>query len=206
MRWRGNVKVFEEIGYEFARFLALFGMDGRTRRGWRPSAGTSEPASRPMASTGCARLSPTIIRRCASRTSRPGRELLLLANLEIGFHEQTRLQPEIVAAMDAPIYDPAALRRRLLAELFPDPTSRVRLSLLRWLGALAPLFRAHDRLAEEFQRLGRLVITEHMMTLRLPGGQVLRLGQDLRRLSALALTRDSPCPARAAQPGRSDAG
>lgn len=35
--------------------------------------------------------------------TRPGRraQLMLLANLEIGFHEQTRLQPEIQQAMEA---------------------------------------------------------------------------------------------------------
>jgi hypothetical protein len=32
---------------------------------------------------------------------------MLLANLEIGLHEQTRLQPEIAAALDAPLLDPA---------------------------------------------------------------------------------------------------
>jgi hypothetical protein len=34
-------------------------------------------------------------------------ELLLLANLEIGFHAQTRLQPEIAESLNAPIVDPA---------------------------------------------------------------------------------------------------
>ncbi len=70
--------------------------------------------------------------------------------------------------------------RRLLAELFPAPMSRVRLALRHLFGRAGALFRARDRLAEEFQRLGRTVITEYLMTLRLPGGQVLRLGQDLQ--------------------------
>lgn len=33
-------------------------------------------------------------------------ELLLLGNIEVGYHEQTRLQPEIVAALDAAVIDP----------------------------------------------------------------------------------------------------
>ncbi|MDX6678814.1 MAG: hypothetical protein QOE31_2866, partial [Solirubrobacteraceae bacterium] len=37
-------------------------------------------------------------------TTDPGERsaLILLANLEIGMHEQTRLQPEIRASLDAP--------------------------------------------------------------------------------------------------------
>ena len=59
--------------------------------------------------------------------------MLLLANLEIGFHERARLQPEIVEAMNAPVVDPKDLRRRLVTELFPNPTSRIRY----WLARLA---------------------------------------------------------------------
>jgi hypothetical protein len=47
-------------------------------------------------------------------------------------------------------------------------------------GRLRPLLAARDRLAGEAQRLARLAVTEQLMTLGLPNGQVLRLGQDLR--------------------------
>ncbi len=40
-------------------------------------------------------------------------ELLLLANLEIGMHEQNRLQPEICEALDAPYITEEELGRRL---------------------------------------------------------------------------------------------
>jgi hypothetical protein len=82
--------------------------------------------------------------------------------------------------MNAPVYDPAVLRRRLLLELFPDVRSRIRLVILRLAGRAGSLLAARDRLAQEAQRLGRLVATEYMMTLELPGGRVLRLGSDLR--------------------------
>ena len=72
-------------------------------------------------------------------------ELMLLANLEIGFHEQTRLQPQIRDAMDAPIYEPQALRHRLLAELFPDPSAQLRLAAARLTGRAALLLAARDR-------------------------------------------------------------
>ena len=38
---------------------------------------------------------------------------------------------------------------------------------------------ARDRLADEMQRLGRLLITDALMTLELPGGRVLQLGKPL---------------------------
>ena len=81
---RGNLKVFAEIGLVFARWLD----DGLV-----PSE-------------------PPLLRQAFSRYARrPPTEQMILANLEIGFHEQTRLQPEIREAMDAAL----APKRRLLA-------------------------------------------------------------------------------------------
>jgi hypothetical protein len=177
---RGNNQVFEEIGYEFARFLASFGA-GQPDNEKLAAFSAGLRAGEPPEGQGWLRRAFAHYHQVLNEPEEKTRaELLLLANLEIGFHEQTRLQPEIVAALDAPIYNPAELRRRLLVELFPVPMSRVRLALLHLFGRAGALFRARDRLAEEFQRLGRTVITEYLMTLRLPGGQVLRLGQDLQ--------------------------
>ena len=44
----------------------------------------------------------------------------VLANLEIGLHEQTRLQPEIRAALDAPFVTQERLGLRALEALFPS--------------------------------------------------------------------------------------
>jgi hypothetical protein len=176
----GNRKVFEEIGYEFARFLTSVTeeqADEATLVEFREGLRAGEPPD----GQGWLRQAFTHYHQALVEPDAQIRaELLLFANLKIGFHEQTRLQPQIAAALDAPIYDPAELRRRLLAELFPDPTSRIRLALLRLVGRAGAILRARDRLADELQRLGRLVITEHLMTLWLPGGRMLRLGQDLR--------------------------
>ncbi|MCU0500169.1 MAG: hypothetical protein MUC51_00120 [Anaerolineae bacterium] len=177
---RGNNRVFEEIGFQFARFLASFAAgqpDDEKLAAFCANLRTGEP---PEGQSWLRRAFAHYHQVLREPEEKTRAELLLLANLEIGFHEQTRLQPEIVAALDAPIYNPAELRRRLLAELFPAPMSRVRLALRHLFGRAGALFRARDRLAEEFQRLGRTVITEYLMTLRLPGGQVLRLGQDLQ--------------------------
>lgn len=179
---RGNRKVFEEIGYEFARFLALFA-------GGQPSAAQLERFTdglRPGDPPGGQRLLRQAFAHyglaLGDRDRRGRAQWLLLANLEIGLHEQTRLQPEITQAMNAPVYDPRALRHRLVAELFPDPAARLRYFLASVAGRARPLLAARDRLAGEVTRLGRLVITEHLMTLAMPDGQTLQLGQDLQAL------------------------
>jgi hypothetical protein len=175
---RGNLKVFEEIGAEFARFLTLF-------EGQVPDEAT--------VSAFCAELRPgsppegqDLLRhafghyyRALNASGKERAEWLFLANLEVGFHEQTRLQPEILEAMNAPVVEPADLRGRLLDELLPDSGSRARLALSRLRGEAAPVIEAADRLAHEAQRLGRELVTERLMTLELPGGRVLRLGADL---------------------------
>lgn len=177
---RGNRKVFEEIGHEFARFLALF-VDGRPGAAqierFVDGLRTGDPPD------GQRLLRQAFAHYCLALDAddrRQRAQWLLLANLEIGLHEQTRLQPEITQAMNAPVYDPRALRHRLMAELFPDPTARLRYFLASAAGRARPLLDARDRLAGEATRLGRLVITEHMMTLAMPDGQTLQLGRDLQ--------------------------
>jgi hypothetical protein len=176
---RGNRKVFEEIGFEFARFLAVF-------PGGRPDearlaeflAGLSS-GDPPEGQSYLQQAFTHYHRALQSEDPAVRAQLLLLANLEIGFHEQNRLQPEIVEAMNAPIMDPRVLRRRLLEELFPTPESGWR----TWLAGLGdrarPVLEARDRLADEARRIGRLAITEQMMTLAMPDGRTLRLGHDL---------------------------
>jgi hypothetical protein len=118
---RGNCKVFEEIGLEFARYLTLdFGtfMEGLDDPELR-QAFTHLEAGR---ATG-------------------DRELIVLANLEIGLHEQTRLQPEIREALDAA----TAPSQSLVVRLFGWPLQR------------------------QLTRLSREVITGSFMVLTLPG-------------------------------------
>jgi hypothetical protein len=176
---RGNRKVFEEIGLEFARFLALFAdgpPDGDTLASFLSGLRPGDPPGGQR----YLRQAFTHYHAALGATSKARCELMLLANLEIGLHEQTRLQPEIRAAMDAPIYEPEALRRRLLEELFPDPSAKLRLAAARLAGRAEPLLTTCDRLADEAQALGRLAVTELLMTLELAGGRLLRLGDDLR--------------------------
>jgi len=176
---RGNRKVFAEIGLEFSRFLTLFDDGPPDAAALAPFLDSLRPGDPPDGQR-LLRAAFTHYRAALGEADdKRSAELMLLANLEIGFHEQTRLQPEIREAMDAPVYEPSALRRRLLDELFPDPTAQLRLAAARLAGWADPLLSARDRLADEMQRLGRLLITDALMTLELPGGRVLQLGKPL---------------------------
>jgi hypothetical protein len=176
---RGNRKVFEEIGYQFARFLALFGDDQPDDEKLAVFCQGLQPGEPPDGQRYLRQAFTHYHRAWTAADERLKAQLMLLANLEIGFHEQTRLQPEIVEAMNAPIYDPRQLRRRLVQELFPEPGARLRYVLAGFAGRARPLLQARDHLADEAMGIGRLVVTERMMTLAMPDGQVLQLGRDL---------------------------
>jgi hypothetical protein len=102
---------------------------------------------------------------------------MLLGNLCAGFHEQIRLQPEIVEALNASLANAAELKSNLMTVLLPDLYIRSRAKLLpRQTPYLDTVFA---RLIREVNRLIRQVITDHLMTLHLAGTEVLRLGRDL---------------------------
>jgi hypothetical protein len=158
---RGNKKVFDEIGAFFARFIPA--LDGAaaardallaTLRPGPPPDG-QDLLRAAFVAYDRARLTPETGARA---------ELMLLANLRIGYHEQARLQPEIADALNAPIAAPRDVKARLGA-------------LMR--GVHRPLDTLVDDLTEAVRRRVRAVITAHFMTLQLPEGQ-LRLGRDLQ--------------------------
>ena len=94
---------------------------------------------------------------------------MLLANLEIGLHEQTRLQPEIREAMDAAYTTKEDLGRRLC----PGRRPRIQRAAAT---LAAPAQRALDALARE-------IITRSLMVLSVPG-----------RILALGAALDDPYP------------
>jgi hypothetical protein len=167
---RGNRKVFEEVGLEFARYLHHVppdaGADSPQLRaflvGLRPGEPPDGQRYLHQAFTRYARVAAT-----TDQTARA--QLLLLANLEIGMHEQTRLQPEIRESLDAPYDVEQDLGRRLLRVLAPwwrYPVPRV---LAKPVGALGA--RAQRGLADML----REIITRSLMVMSLPG-RVLYLG------------------------------
>jgi hypothetical protein len=147
---RGNLKVFEEIGLQFARWL-----EGE------------QPEGHPLLRQAFAHYD----RLRVERDPRTRAELAFLANLEIGLHEQTRLQPQIQEALDAAFETQEDLGRRAVQALFP--------SVQRWSWVLkAPAGLYARALQRASSRLAREVITESLMVLALPG-RVLALGQNL---------------------------
>ena len=153
---QGNLKVFEEIGYEFARYL-------HSRDVSQFLASLEAPllrdAFRHYAAVGGTPLPES------ERAQR-----VLMANLLIGLHEQTRLQPEIEAALNAPGETARQIGRRALAAFgFIAPFTPFVLAAGY---ILLPLVRAS-------RGLSRAIVTDRLMTLD-AAGTVLALGDDLQ--------------------------
>jgi hypothetical protein len=173
---RGNLKVFEEIGLLFAAYLHDCSPDApadapeaeRFLAGLRPG---DPPEGQHLLSQAFARYQTARVESDPKRRA----ELTLLANLEIGLHEQTRLQPEILEALDAASATQHDLGRRALGALFPSATGW-------WPAVRGPAATAVGVPARAIQRassrLAREVITDSFMVLALPG-RVLALGAHL---------------------------
>jgi hypothetical protein len=146
----GNRKVFAEIGVHFARYLhetdASLGADSPKFARFLDGFTPGEP---PDGQRYLREAFTRYQRQHSEPNPRRRAQSIVLANLEIGLHEQTRLQPQIRAAIDAaiPQHDPGwrLLRRKLQREL---------------------------------SELSRVVITRRFMVLTLPGA-VLALGRNL---------------------------
>jgi hypothetical protein len=151
---RGNLKVFEEIGRGFACVL----------EGGRPPD-DADLLQRAFVNyqTAISASDPTVRAQAA-----------FLANVQIGLHEQRRLQPEIREAMDAALLDMADVRREILERLETVVAGPVHNGLLK--DAVNGLV---DDLAQEVRSVVHVVITELMMTIGLPRGRTLRLGSDV---------------------------
>ena len=162
---RGNLRVFEEIGLEFARYLNESPHDLDHLRPGDPPEGQRYLRQAFM----------HYERVRFEHDPKKRAELALLANLEIGFHEQTRLQPEIREALDAAHATKEDLGRRALEALFPS-------SGRWWPVVRRPVGAAIGVVAAGFQRsssrLARETITDSFMVMTLPG-RVLALGTHL---------------------------
>jgi hypothetical protein len=112
-------------------------------------------------------------------------ELVLLGNIKVGLHEQIRLQPNIVAALNAPLVvgldDPFVQRvTTRLVRLAPDS---VEAALRRRGGALERALLGST--AGTWRRL----VTRSVMTIKLPYGE-LRLGDEVPELPTDVLFPD----------------
>ena len=186
---RGNKKVFEEIGREFARFLPVFQNDDHFDRD--KATGFCAALRRGDPPDGQRFLSEAFTAYCEARfhTGKEKAERILLANLCAGYHEQIRLQPEIAEALNAALADVGEAKRKLLELVLPAFYLRARARVLHNRQVL--LDRLFDRLIQEMNRLIRQVITDQLMTLQLSSTEVLRLGRDLQGNFSQALEQIS---------------
>jgi len=188
---RGNKKVFDEIGREFARFLGVMADSGADSRAVEKFCAGLRPGDPPMGQRLLADAFRDYHRAKTLSDTKARAERMLLAALRIGQHEQTRLQPEIEEALNAPLPDPAALRWRLVQALLHGIeggiNGRVAESLTRlphWHGVLDEVA---GHLAERLRPLVRAGVTQELMTLTLDQ-TTLHLGSDLTGSFPAALT------------------
>lgn len=139
----GNLKVFAEIGLAFADYLARCPPDASVDS---PQVQQFLNGLRPGPPPGGQEYLKEAFRGYqAQRLETDGRarsQLTVLANLQIGLHEQTRLQPQILGALNSAV-----------------------LGLERGFG-----FRLHKRMIQrELTKLSRKVITRALMVLTLAG-------------------------------------
>ncbi|HMQ61903.1 MAG TPA: hypothetical protein PKE06_14620 [Flavilitoribacter sp.] len=179
---RGNRKVFAEIGREFARFLTECGGDAAYDEAWiNAFCNGLRPGDPPDGQQYLRRAFRRYYTAFFEPDEKQKAELMLLANLEIGFHEQNRLQPEIAAGLDAAIPSASEITRSVLASLFPYRGWLLQLAfpVMRFLGRPLAIDRTLDRLIDRARKKVRLLLTKHLMVLGFPEGQDLRLGRDL---------------------------
>jgi hypothetical protein len=165
---RGNLKVFAEIGFEFARYLEGREPFERFLEGLRPGDPPEGQRYLRAAFTGYER-------QRVEHDRKTHAELGVLANLQVGLHEQTRLQEQIQAALNAPFVTQEQLGLRALVAVFPSAPGWWR-SIRRPAAAAFGAFAAAVQRAST--RLAREVITESFMVLSLPE-RVLSLGTNL---------------------------
>ena len=173
---RGNLRVFEEIGLEFARYLQECPPDTPADAPQvRRFLDSLRPGDPPEGQRYLRQAFMHYERLRFEHDPKARAELAVLANLEIGFHEQTRLQPEIREALDAAHTTKKDLGRRVLEAVFPSAAGW-------WSFVLGPAGAAIGIVAAGFQRtssrVAREAITDSFMVMALPG-RVLALGTHL---------------------------
>lgn len=176
----GNKKVFAEIGGEFARFLSTFENENDfTEENISKFCSAFKHGNPP---DGQQMLKDAFTSYFEARKQSDGKakaEMILYSNLLIGYHEQTRLQPQIVEALNAAFTNEDEMKNNLLRELLPGFWLRIRFYISKILQRKLPLDEAIDQLLNLAKQKVREVITDCMMTLFIPINDLLKLGEDL---------------------------
>ena len=179
---RGNKKVFEEIAREFSRFMAACFSDTVYDQSHIDAfCQELQPGPSPSGQDHLRNAFGWYYRAMFEEDPKKKTELNLLANLQIGFHEQNRLQPEIAEALNASLFDVQQLKKQLLDELLSGINFRSRFILFfkRIAGKTGLLDKAIESLIQRIQFHLRRALTAHLMTLTIPPGNRLHLGRDL---------------------------
>ncbi len=179
---RGNKKVFEEIGKEFARFIATCLNDEKydesSISNFRKDLRQGQP---PSGQDYLAKAFTYYYRAIFEPDIKSQQELFLLANILVGYHEQARLQPEIAESMNAGRINAEKLKIHLTDILVRDKTAKGKVTyFFNWLSGQTNLFKKTvENLVLHTETKMRQVITKNLMTLYLPPESFLELGKDL---------------------------
>jgi hypothetical protein len=174
----GNLKVFAELAPLFVQFVET--MQGAGQPTAAVLAGFVEKLDpRPTAEGGQDMLRLAFgnyYRAILEPDDIEKARLVLAGNCQIGVHEQTRLQPQIAEAMDAPI--DTILKKHLHASI---NTGAGKGLFARLVGAIeGPL----SDLVDVVEVLWERVATRYLMNLALPGGAELPLGRNIPKDAA----------------------
>ncbi|QSQ18778.1 hypothetical protein JY651_25810 [Pyxidicoccus parkwayensis] len=179
---RGNFIVFEELAPLYVDLLEKFsGLDAPD--GSRLEAVLSRLVPGPVEEGGQDLLIRAVKAYYEAIFTKDGKaraELMFLANALVGYHEQTRLQGPVLAALNAPLRE--VFLDNLVEFLRADPSRRVR-GMPEW-----SLREAFTPLATRLERLWRELETKTLMRIELPD-VTLRLGEDIPMLTS---ERDFP--------------
>jgi hypothetical protein len=175
----GNLKVYAELAPQFVRFVQTFRgnaapTDAQLADWIAPlnPAPATEPGGQALLRTAFTAYVEAIRAKDPIEQAR----FALLGNCLIGQHEQTRLQPQIAEAMDAPIDD--VLKKHLHLSLGTAATGGIFDQLVTVVEE--PLGMLTDVVQDMWERIA----TRYLMSLALPGGAALPLGRNIPKDAA----------------------
>ena len=155
----GNRIVFSEIGGEFARFLSVFQSEQDfTEENISNFCSTFKPGNPPDGQQMLKNAFTSYFEARKQSDAKVKAEMILYSNLLIGYHEQTRLQPQIVEALNAAFTNENELRKNILHELLPGFWIRIRHYISKLLQRKMPLDEAINNLLNiAKQKFGKLL-------------------------------------------------
>lgn len=181
---RGNLKVFEEIAFEFARYLHSCAPEERPDSdAFLKFAAGFRPGDPPEGQDHLKSAFAGYQRQFSDSDNASRAQRIYLANILVGLHEQTRLQPEIQESLEAAPATAGQLGMRALQTIYPGAWNWAAFVRRPLAAALGPIVR---RISKHLREATRRAITESLMTLAFPS-TTLALGQNLDRVPARIL-------------------